>query len=174
MIIKIKDKIPNVERAAFIAENCTISGQVNLGKDSSVWHGVTMRGDRIAINIGDRSNIQENSVIHGDPGFPVNVGEDVTIGHNAIIHGCTIGNNVVIGMGAIVLNGADIGENSIIGAGALVPQGTKIPANSLYVGLPGKVVKELGQDVIKTNLENANLYVENAKIYAKAQEEKRS
>lgn len=169
MIIKVKDKTPNVEKAAFIAGNSTISGEVNLGKDSSVWHGVTIRGDRIAINIGDRSNVQENSVIHGDPGFPVNVGEDVTIGHNAIVHGCTIGNNVVIGMGAIVLNGAKIGDNSIIGAGALVPQGTEVPPNSLFVGLPGKVIKEVGQGVVEKNLANSNRYVENARIYSEAE-----
>ncbi|HHU84094.1 MAG TPA: gamma carbonic anhydrase family protein [Clostridiales bacterium] len=143
MIMTYKDNSPTIDESCFIADTATVAGNVEIGKDSSVWFGATVRGDIASIKIGECSNIQENSVIHVDLGKPVSIGNNVTVGHGAIIHGCTIGNNCLIGMGAIIMNGATIGDNSIIGAGALVTENTQIPENSVAFGSPAKVTKEV-------------------------------
>ncbi len=150
----------------FIAKSATIIGNVIIGKEASVWFGVVIRGDNEPIILGPGSNVQDNSVLHSDPGFPLTIGERCTIGHNAIVHGCTIGNNCLIGMGASVLNGAKIGNNCLIGAGALITSGKIIPDNSMVIGAPGKVVRQLEENEIKSLDASAEIYIRNAKLYS--------
>ncbi|MCI6088740.1 MAG: gamma carbonic anhydrase family protein [Absicoccus porci] len=140
-----------------------VKGNVILGKDVSVWYNAVIRGDSDAIEIADGTNVQDGCVIHVDKGFPVHIGQRVTIGHGAIIHGCTIEDEVLIGMGAIVMNGASIGTHSIIGAGALIPENTQIPANSVVVGCPGKIIKQTTKEQVEMIINNAKQYIEEAK-----------
>lgn len=151
----------------WMAPGAAIIGKVRLGEDVGVWFGVVARGDGEPITIGNGSNLQEHVVVHTDPGCPVVVGEGCTIGHRAVIHGCTIGNNVLIGMGAIILNGARIGDNSLIGAGALVTERKEIPPGSLVMGMPGKVVRALTPEEIERNRASAAHYIANWKRFAK-------
>ena len=155
----------SINKTVFIADGAKVIGSVEIGQNSSVWFNAVIRADSDKVKIGENSNVQDNAVIHTSEGFGVQIGDNVTIGHGAIVHGCTVENNVMIGMGAIVLNGAVIGENSIIGAGALVTQGKIIPAGSLAFGNPVKVVRELTDDEIKSITDNANSYVNEAKDY---------
>jgi carbonic anhydrase/acetyltransferase-like protein (isoleucine patch superfamily) len=127
----------------WVAPTAVVVGQVTLEEDVSVWFGATVRGDNEPIRIGARTNIQENCVLHVDPGFPMVIGEECTIGHLAMLHGCHIGRGALIGIGAIVLNGARVGAGSIVGAGALIPEGKEIPPNSVVFGTPGKVAREV-------------------------------
>jgi carbonic anhydrase/acetyltransferase-like protein (isoleucine patch superfamily) len=150
----------------FVADNAKVIGNVTIGKQVGIWFGAVIRADRDRIIIGDRSNIQDNCVVHTSKGFPVTIGNDVSVGHGAILHGCTIGNRVLVGMGAIIINGARIGEGSIIGAGAVITEGKEIPPNSVVVGVPGKIVKLVDQDQQQHILNNAVSYVELAKEYA--------
>lgn len=147
----------------YVAQSAVIKGNVKIGDDSSVWHTAVIRGDLAPIEIGGGSNVQEMCVLHVDTNFPVKIGDGVTVGHGAVIHGCTIGNNTLIGMGAIILNGAEIGNNCIIGAGALVTGGTKIPDGCMALGSPAKVKRELTEDEIKGNTANALEYIKLAK-----------
>jgi carbonic anhydrase/acetyltransferase-like protein (isoleucine patch superfamily) len=132
----------------WIAPNAQVMGNVIIEAGVGIWFGTVLRGDNEPITIGEGSNVQENSVFHTDPGFPVTIGKNCTIGHNAIIHGCSVGDNSLIGMGATVLNGAQIGKNCLIGAGALVTEGKVIPDGSLVVGMPAKAIRELDADAI--------------------------
>lgn len=143
----------------FVADNATIVGDVMLGENVSVWFSAVIRGDRDRIVIGDRSNVQDNAVIHGSPGHPALIGSGVSIGHGAILHGCSVSDDVLIGMGAIVMNGAVIGSGSIIGAGAVVTEGKVIPPHSLVLGVPGKVVAETTEAQRASILKNASDYV---------------
>ena len=127
----------------WVAQTAAVIGNVELGDDVSIWFGTTIRGDNDKITIGAGTNVQENCMLHVDPGFPITIGESVTIGHAVTLHGCTIGKGALIGMGAIVLNGAVIGEGCLIGAGALIPEGKVIPPHSVVMGSPGKVVREV-------------------------------
>ena len=131
----------------------------------SVWFGATLRGDNEPITIGEGSNIQENCVIHTDMGYPATVGRNCTIGHKAMLHGCTIGDEALIGMGATILNGAVIGEGCIIGAGALVAEGKIIPPGSLVMGIPGKIIRELGDDARQKNIESATHYQDRMRTF---------
>lgn len=140
-----------------------MSGDVRLEDGVSIWYHAVVRGDRAAVRIGRGSNIQDNSVVHVDAGFPVEIGANVTVGHGAILHGCIIGSNSLIGMGAIVMNGCHIGRNCIVGAGALLTGGSIIPDNSLVVGSPGRVKRTLTEEEVAGNLKNARLYEEEAK-----------
>ena len=149
----------------FVAGNATVIGDVTVGKQVGIWFGAVIRADRDRIVIGDRSNIQDNCVVHTSKGFPVTIGNDVSVGHGAILHGCTIGNRVLVGMGAIIINGARIGDGSIIGAGAVITEGKDIPPNSVVVGVPGKIVKLADQVQQQHILNNAISYVELAKEY---------
>lgn len=149
----------------FIAENAFIYGDVTLGEDTNIWFNVTIRADYNKIVIGNRSNVQDNTVIHVDFGHETIIKDDVTIGHSAIIHGCKIDNNVIIGMGATILNGAYIRENSIVGANSLVTQNKEFPPNSLIMGSPAKVIRELTAEEIKSITINAKNYVKNSKDY---------
>ena len=127
----------------WIAPNAAVIGNVVLKKDASIWFGATVRGDNDVITIGEGTQIQDGSVLHADPGFPLTIGDHCTVGHMAMLHGCTIGDGTMIGIGAVVLNGAKIGRNCIIGGKALIGEGKEIPDNSLVMGIPGKVVKEV-------------------------------
>jgi carbonic anhydrase/acetyltransferase-like protein (isoleucine patch superfamily) len=149
----------------FVAGNATIIGDSTFGNQVGIWFGAVIRGDKDRIIIGDRSNIQDNCVVHTSKGFPVTVGNDVSVGHGAILHGCTIQNQVLIGMGAIVLNGAKIGEGSIIGAGAVITEGKEIPPSSVVIGVPGKIVKQTDADQQQHILNNAIAYIELAQEY---------
>lgn len=151
----------------WIAPNATLVGKVVLKKDASVWFGCVLRGDNEALTIGERSNIQEGTTLHTDMGYPLDIGEDCTIGHNAILHGCTIGDNSLVGMGAVILNGAKIGKNCIVGAKALIPEGKVIPDNSLVVGMPGKVIRTLDEEAERQLTQSAASYVANWKRFAK-------
>jgi len=153
--------------ALFRAGNATIMGDVTIGKDVGIWFGAVIRADKDRIVIGDRSNIQDNCVVHTSRGFPTLIGKDVSVGHGAILHGCRIDNRVLIGMGAIVLNGAHIGAGSVIGAGAVVKEGMEVPEGSVVVGIPGKVVKQTSEEQKKHILENAASYVTLAGEYVR-------
>jgi len=152
--------------ALFCAPTATIIGDVSIGHDVGIWFGAVLRGDRDRIAIGDRSNIQDNSVVHTSKGFPTLVGKDVSVGHGAILHGCTIEDGVLVGMGAIILNGARVGAGSIIGAGAVITENSSIPPGSIVVGVPGKVIKQAGEKQKEENLKNAATYVGLAREYA--------
>ena len=160
-------KDPKISEKAFVAKNATVIGDVTVEEDANSWFGAAIRGDMDSIYIGKGSNVQDNAVVHVDKGFPVKIGENVTIGHGAIVHGCTVGNNVLVGMGAIILNGAKIGDNCIIGAGAMVTQNKEIPANSLLMGCPAKVVREVDEQGAESTRQNALRYIEEGKEYKK-------
>ena len=145
----------------WVAPDANVIGKVILGEDVGIWFGATLRGDNEPIIVGARSNIQEGTVVHTDPGKPVIIGEGCTIGHGAIIHGCTIGNNSLIGMGATVLNGAVIGNNCLVGANALVTEGKVFPDNSLIVGSPAKAIRTLDAEAVEGLKKSAESYVRN-------------
>lgn len=159
IIKEFRDNSPEIDETAYVADNAAIIGDVTIGKKSSVWFGAVLRGDSDSIKIGRRSNIQDNAVVHVDPGFPVTIGDDCIVGHLALIHGASISNNVLVGMNSTVLNGAQVGEFSIIGANALVTSNTVIPPNSLVLGSPAKVVKTLTDKQIAHVIRNAAAYV---------------
>ncbi|HET6881672.1 MAG TPA: gamma carbonic anhydrase family protein [Pirellulales bacterium] len=152
----------------FIAAGARIVGDVTIGEESSVWFNAVIRGDSEAIRIGRGTNVQDNCVLHADPGFPCTIGDGVTIGHAAVVHGAKLGDNVVIGMHAIVMNGADIGRDSLVAVGAVVTEGTVIAPGSLVVGLPGKVVRSLSSEEIDRNRRSAQHYVANARSFRDA------
>lgn len=152
--------------ALWIAPDAHLIGDCVLGDGVGVWFGAVVRADNARITVGARSNLQEHVMIHVDPGFPVTIGEGCTIGHRAIIHGCTIGDNSLVGMGAIVLNGAKVGKNCLIGAGALITEGKEIPDGSLVMGAPGKVVRQLDDKAIAGLRLSADHYAEKAASFA--------
>ena len=147
-IYQLGEDAPEIDPSAYIADSATLIGKVTVEADASVWSGVTIRGDNERITIGTGSNVQEGTVMHTDMGFPLVLGKNVTVGHQAMLHGCTVGDNSLIGIGAVVLNGAVIGRNCLIGARALITEGKVIPDNSLVMGAPGKVVRDLTPDQI--------------------------
>lgn len=156
---------PRIDATAFAAPGAVVVGDVTLSEESSVWYGAVLRGDINRIIVGPRSNIQDCAVIHLADDYAAILGELVTVGHSAIVHACTVDNEVLIGMGAIILDGAEIGARSIIGANALVTRGTKIPPGSLVLGSPGKVVKQLSVAEQQTIARWARKYVETARIF---------
>ncbi|MCA8957001.1 MAG: gamma carbonic anhydrase family protein [Planctomycetes bacterium] len=151
--------------SAMVADNATVLGDVHLGRDSNIWFGVTIRADDSSIHIGERTNIQDNSVIHVDLDAPHVIGDGVTVGHGVILHGVEIGDYCLIGMGSVVLSGARIGEYCIIGAGALVPENAVIPAGSLVVGLPAKVKRQVTDEEKAAMRWRAAHYVDRARSY---------
>ncbi|MBR5316470.1 MAG: gamma carbonic anhydrase family protein [Lachnospiraceae bacterium] len=167
MMLQYEDKYPQIEKAAFVAENATLIGDVVLEEDATVWFGAVLRGDSSSIKIGKDSNIQDNCTLHCDEGSPLNVGKNVTVGHNVILHGCTIEDNCLIGMGAVIMNDAVIGENSIVGAGALVTEGKVFPANSLILGSPAKAKGEVDEKGVEMIRDAAAHYVHHGKEYQK-------
>lgn len=157
-----------IDKSVFIAEGAKIVGKVEIGENSNVWFNVVIRGDSNSIIIGKNTNIQDNAVIHTSVDASVKIGDNVTIGHGAIVHGCTIGNNVLIGMGSIILDGAVVEDNCIIGAGSLVPQNKHVSQNSLGFGNPFVVRREVTEKEKEHILWNANEYVEEANKYKKS------
>lgn len=143
MKIRIGGHAPVVHETAWLAPNATVIGQVTLAADASIWYNAVLRADFEVIAVGEKSNIQDCCVVHTDPGFAVTIGSGVTVGHNATLHGCTIGDNVLVGMGSTILNGAVIGAGSLIAANALIPEGMQVPPGSLVAGVPGKIRREL-------------------------------
>jgi carbonic anhydrase/acetyltransferase-like protein (isoleucine patch superfamily) len=151
---------------AWIAPDAVLIGRVRIAPGASVWWGAVLRGDNELIDIGPGSNVQDGCVLHTDIGFPMTIGAGCTVGHKAILHGCVLEDNVLVGMGATVLNGARIGRNSLVGANALVPEGRQIPGRSLVVGMPAKVVRELSEEAIAGLEASAAGYVANWRRYA--------
>lgn len=167
MLIEFKGMRPDVEKAAYVAENATISGDVALGEGSSVWFNAVMRAEVAPIVVGAFSNVQDHVMVHADYNCPVTIGERVTIGHNAIIHGATIENRALVGMGAIVMNGAVIGEGSVIAAGALVKENMIVPPYSLVAGVPG-VIKKTFEPGKRPQENNDEVYTADALEYARS------
>ena len=168
MFYDLEDKKVKNLGENWIAPNASIIGDVTLEKNTSIWFNVTLRGDIENIYVGEGSNIQDGSVLHTDPGYPLKIGKNVTIGHLVMLHGCTVGDNSLIGIGAVVLNNARIGKNCIIGANALVTENKEIPDNSLVIGSPGKIIRSITDEEVKSITKNAIHYQENWKKYSKS------
>jgi len=164
-IYQLGDDIPSIPDSAYFAAEATVIGKVTLGENVSVWPGVVMRGDNDSITIGNGSNVQDNAVLHTDPGFPLLVGENVTIGHQAVLHGCTIGDGSLIGIQAVVMNGAIVGKDCLVGAGALVPEGKTYGERKLILGSPAKIVRELTDKDIEKMRRAAAGYVRRKEMY---------
>jgi carbonic anhydrase/acetyltransferase-like protein (isoleucine patch superfamily) len=169
MIYPYQGKTPKIADSAFIADYVTITGDVEIGDDSSVWFNTSIRGDVAPTIIGKKVNIQDNSVLHQSPNNPLILEDEVTVGHQVILHSCVIRKKALIGMGSIILDEAEIGEGAFIGAGSLVPQGKKIPANTLAFGRPAKVVRELTEDDIKDMQRISREYAEKGQYYKQLQ-----
>jgi len=167
MIYDFEKNIPEVHPEAWVASNAAIIGKVKLEKNSSIWFNAVLRGDIELITIGENSNIQDGSVLHTDPGYPLTVGKGVTVGHMVMLHGCQISDDTLIGIGSIILNNAKIGKNCIIGANTLITENKVIPDNSLVVGSPGRVLRKVTDEEIKSILENGKHYVNFSKKYKK-------
>ncbi len=165
MIKQYKGRKPEFHPTAYISESVDVIGDFTMGEYSSLWFGTVARADVNKIVIGKYTNIQDRCVIHCDSNHPTVLGDYITVGHGAILHGCTIGDNCLIGMGAIVMDGAEIGENTIIGTGTVVNRGKKIPPNSLVLGAPGKVVREVTEEEIKSNRKIAIHYADRTVEY---------
>lgn len=150
------------ENTGWVAPDAVLIGRLDIGRNVGIWFGAVLRGDNEPITIGDDTNVQEHTVMHTDMGFPLTVGRGCTIGHRAILHGCTLGDNVLVGMGATVLNGARIGNDSLVGAGALVTEGKTFPDRSLIIGSPARAVRELDDAAVEMLRASAAHYVENA------------
>ncbi len=164
-IYALGEKTPDLHSNTWVAPDANVIGQVVMEDGSSIWFGSTLRADHEIIRIGAGSNVQENCVMHVDPGFPLTVGANCTIGHKVMLHGCTIGDNSLIGMGATVLNGARVGRDCLIGAGALITEGKEIPDGSIVMGAPGRVVRQM-DDAARARMKlGAQHYLENMQIF---------
>jgi len=159
-LYKFDGKTPKIHPGAYVSPRAAVIGDVEIGDGASVWEFAVIRGDMNKIRVGKNTSIQDNCTVHATFTDPTTIGDLVTAGHNSVIHACEIGDNVVVGIGAIVLNGAKVGNGSVIGAGAVVTENTLIPENSLVLGIPGKVVKEVSADMRESFRTNAELYVE--------------
>ena len=166
-VYALDDLTPELAESAWVAEGAQVMGNVRMAADASVWFGSVVRGDTETISIGEGSNIQDGSVLHADHGKPLTVGKHVTVGHQVMLHGCTIGDESLIGIGAVVLNGAVIGKNCLVGARALVTEGKTFPDGSMILGSPAKVVRQLSPEEIEGLRRSAQHYVDNAKRFAK-------
>jgi len=169
MILPYKNDDPKIDQSAYIASNATVTGDVTIGAESSVWFGTTIRGDVSPTIIGKKVNIQDHSILHQSPNTPLILEDEVTIGHQVILHSCTIKKKALIGMGSIILDGAEIGEGAFIGAGSLVSQGKKIPPNSLAFGRPAKVIRTLTDEDIQDMERISREYAEKAILYKEAE-----
>lgn len=167
-IYQLGDRAPRIDPSAFIYENATIIGSVEIGRDVNVWAYAVLRGDNEPIVIGDGSNVQECCVLHADPGYPLTIGRNVTVGHQVMLHGCTIGDGSLIGIQAVILNRAVIGRNCLIGAGAVVIEDKVIPDNSLVLGAPAKVTRTLSDADIANMHANTADYVRRGAYYKTA------
>ena len=164
-IYEVDGKAPQVHASAWIADSAEVMGDVHLDADASVWFGCVLRGDTDCISIGAGSNIQDLSVLHADHGQPLTVGRHVTVGHKVMLHGCTIGDESLIGIGAVVLNGARIGRNCLVGAGALVTEGKEFPDGSMIVGAPARAVRQLTPEQMEGLRMSARHYIDNARQF---------
>jgi carbonic anhydrase/acetyltransferase-like protein (isoleucine patch superfamily) len=169
MIYELDGQRPELpqEGRYWIAPSAAVIGKVRLKNDSSVWFNAVMRGDNEWIEIGERSQIQDNATLHTDPGFPMVIGANCVIGHKVMLHGCIVGENSLIGMGAILLNGSKIGKNSLVGAGALITEGKTFPDNSLIVGAPARAIRTLDEKAVAMIARGADIYVQRSRQYAK-------
>lgn len=165
MIYQLEERRVTAAGDYFVADSATVIGTVMLGADASVWFGAVVRGDNDLITIGPGSNVQDLSVLHTDPGYPLTIGRDCTIGHKVMLHGCSIGDNSLIGINAVILNGATIGRNCLIGAGSLIAENKIIPDGSLVMGVPGKVIRQLTEEQIAGLTRSAEGYVRNFKRF---------
>jgi carbonic anhydrase/acetyltransferase-like protein (isoleucine patch superfamily) len=164
-VYRLGSKVPRVPPSAFVAEDACVIGEVVIGERSSVWPGASIRGDNVAITVGDDSNVQEGAVLHADPSVPLVVGNRVSIGHQAMLHGCTVGDGSLIGIQAIVMNNAVIGRDSLVGAGSIVTEGKSFPDGSLIIGTPARVLRPLSEDEIAGMHANAADYGAKAAQY---------
>jgi carbonic anhydrase/acetyltransferase-like protein (isoleucine patch superfamily) len=164
-IYELDGTAPQLAPSAWVADNAQVMGNVILAEDSSVWFGVTIRGDTETITVGEGSNVQDGSVLHADVGFPLTIGRHVTVGHQVMLHGCTIGDESLIGIGAVVLNGAKIGKHCLVGAGALVTEGKEFPDGSMIIGSPARAIKTLTPEQIEGLRRSAGHYIDNARRY---------
>jgi len=171
LIYSLKGKKPSIGKNNYIAPNATLIGDIHLGEDVSIWFGAVLRGDMSKITVGDGSNVQDNCTVHGDTSYPTMIGKGVTVGHNAIVHGCTVGDNCVIGMGAILLNGAKIPDNCLVGAGSVVGANLKVEEGSLVIGNPAVVKKKLSEKYIEYLKYAKDVYIEDIDIYNSELEE---
>ena len=165
-VYQLDNLVPTLAESAWVADSAQVIGDVHLAEGSSVWFGAILRGDNEPMHIGRNSNVQDGSMLHSDPGFPLVLGENVTIGHQVMLHGCAIGDGTLVAIKAVVLNGAKIGKNCVVGAGALVTEGKEFPDGSLIMGAPARVVRVLTPDQVESFGRAATHYVENAKRYA--------
>ncbi|GAB3548082.1 gamma carbonic anhydrase family protein [Arthrobacter tumbae] len=164
-IIEFGGNTPSIPETVFVAPTASIIGNATFGDNSSAFYGVSVRADTETITIGAGTNLQDNVVVHADPGFPASVGDRVSVGHSAVVHGCTIGNDCLIGMSATIMNGATIGEGSLVAAGAVVLEGMQVPPHSLVAGVPAKVRRELNEDELQGVRDNASRYQELAALH---------
>ena len=160
-----ENSTPEIKETSFVAPNASLIGRVKIGENSSVWFNTVLRGDMETITIGNESNIQDLSMGHADPGFPLVLGNRVTIGHHCVLHGCKIGDDCLIGMGAIVMNGVRIGRGSIIGAGAVLLEGMEIPEFSMVIGSPAKIKKTYDESILDNIRKSAEIYVKRSISY---------
>jgi carbonic anhydrase/acetyltransferase-like protein (isoleucine patch superfamily) len=174
MIYRYQDKFPVIAESAFVADGVTITGDVTIGEESSIWFQTVIRGDVSPTIIGNRVNIQDQSMLHQSPKYPLIIEDDVIVGHQVMLHSCTIQKKALIGMGSIILDGADVGEGAFIGAGSLVPPGKKIPANSMAFGRPAKVIRELTEEDLEDMARIRREYVEKGQHYKQVLKEKNS
>jgi carbonic anhydrase/acetyltransferase-like protein (isoleucine patch superfamily) len=165
MIYTLKDRIPQIDPAAWVADGASVIGSVHLAAGSSVWFGCVLRGDNDDISVGENSNVQDGSVLHTDPGVKLTIGKGCTIGHQVMLHGCSIGDNTLVGIQSVVLNRAVIGKNCLVGAGSLVAEGKQFPDGVLLLGSPAKVVRELSPAEIQMLQMVSQIYVKNAQRY---------
>jgi carbonic anhydrase/acetyltransferase-like protein (isoleucine patch superfamily) len=161
-VLALGDEVPDIADDAFIAMGATVIGQVRLGSQSSVWYGSVLRADIDAIIVGEQTNIQDGCVVHADPGFPAVIGDRITVGHRAVVHGCRIADDVLVGMGAVLLNGVQIGRGSLVAAGAVVTPGTEVPDGSLVAGVPAKVLRPINDRERDMITRGARSYVQHA------------
>lgn len=166
-IYELDGVAPQLGEGVYIADSAQVMGHVILGENASVWFGAVLRGDTEALTIGRNSNVQDLSVLHADVGCPLTLGDDVTVGHQVMLHGCTVGDNSLIGIQAVILNNAKIGRNSIVGAGSVVTEGKEFPDNSLIIGAPAKVVRTLDDAAVAKLKQSAEHYVDNGRRFAK-------
>ena len=166
-IYELDGLTPRMADSAWVADNARVIGDVELGEGASVWFGATLRGDTEPIVVGEGSNVQDGSVLHTDHGMPLIIGRHVTVGHQVMLHGCTIGDESLIGIGAIVLNGAKIGKNCLVGAGALVTEGKEFPDGSMIIGSPAKAMRQLTPEQMEGLRRSAQHYMQNAERYRK-------
>lgn len=165
MLVPFQDKTPIVQDTVFIAPGAYLIGDVQVGKETSIWFNTVLRGDEDSIIIGERCSIQDNTTVHLNQGSPVKIEDEVTVGHNVVLHGCTIKKRSIIGMGSTILDGAVIGEECIIAANSLIPSGKIIPPRSLVIGSPGKVVRELNEKDLEIIQLSIDTYVEKSYMY---------